>query len=73
MTNLLLNPYLGSLSTPFWAPRRQVLCSHFAHMWPPTNLLPLASAPTLAPIPALAAPLLQIWMLGLLPIPIPKI
>ena len=37
VADLLLNPYLGFLSTPIWALRWQGLCSHFAHMWAPRS------------------------------------
>ena len=68
VTNLLLNPYLGSLSTPFRPQRWQLLCSHFAHMWALESagvmprlpkFLPPAPAATLAPIPALTTPMLR--------------
>ena len=55
MTDLLLKPYLGSLSTLFGAPRRQVLCSHFAHMWAPERAGVMPLLPKLPP-PAFFVP-----------------
>ena len=80
MTDLVLNPDLRSLSTPFW-PRDRCYVA-IARRWAPERarvmpplpklLLP-ALAPALAPIPALTPPLLQIRMLTVLVIPIPQI
>ena len=76
ITELIGGPFLTHLG----APRRQVLCCPFTHMWAPERarvipslpkLLPPAPAPTLAPIRALTAPVLETWMLSLLLILVP--